>query len=302
MKKYYFLLALACILPFLTSCKKDDDDKKLDAPEMKTLALQDKALSISFKSAEAPYEEVVLTETGKAIITVRPQAEAPATRGLLLPDYIYGTYTVKGDVYTIYDDEGNFVCHLQMITGEDNLITSTKLFFSSSVSDAVTYVVEVVGKVSDSNLTQDLCRDWTIRYTHITLDGDVKASKVFEAPDASSFNAIIDYAKSKANFNEAIPSDMAITDIMFTQTGTFVILFKNGKIFVGTWKWKNEKEGELDYVWDGNQHIYSYESGKATFDLQTYKKVTYYTLTLSATIKDAGKTYNLSIAFNLEEK
>ena len=136
-----------------------------------------------------------------------------------------------------------------------------------------------------------------------TLDGAVKASKVFDAPDASSFNAIFEYAKSKApNLEAKLPEDMAITDVMFTQAGSFIILFKNGKIFVGNWNWKNEKTGELGYKWDGGEQIYNYESGKATFDVQTYKKVSYYTLTLSADVTDGGKDYSIKIAFNLQEK
>jgi len=299
MKKFYYLIVLAFALPFFASCHQDDNNSA-DTPEVKTLELQDKAITLTFDQADSPYQEVVLTETGKAIITVAARANTPATRALL-PEYIYGTYTVKGDIYTIYDENGMFVCHLQTIANDDSIAT-VKLYFNSSVSEGVTYAVEAIGKVSDSNLTQDLCRDWTIRYTHITLDGDAKASKVFEAPDAASFNAIFEYAKTKANINETLPEDMAITDIIFTQSGTFVILFKNGKIFVGNWNWKNEKTGELGYSWDGGEKIYTYESGKATFTVETYKKVSYYTLTLSASIADGGKTYNLSVAFNLEEK
>jgi len=305
MKKFYFCLALACILPFFSACQKDKEgDTK--APEVKTLKLQDKAINLTFKDKAAPFTDVVLTETGKAIISKAPAQEAPSTRALVyVPDYIYGTYEVEetGTVYTIYDEKGKIVCHLQLIKGDDGLITSTTLYFNSNVTEGVTYQVTVNGKVSDSNLTQDLCRDWTIRYTHITLDGAVKATKVFEAPDASSFNAFLDYAKEKAPQLKAdLPADMSITDIMFTQSGSFIILFKNGKIFVGNWNWKNEKAGELGYSWDGGEKIYNYESGKATFTVETYKKVSYYTLTLSASVTDGGKTYDIAIAFNLEEK
>ena len=298
MKKYYYFLTLACTLILFSSCKPNDDPTS-DAPELKTLTQQDEALTLTFKSANAPYEQVVLTETGKAILTVNPKTEAPATRAGLLPDYIFGHYKLNGDVYTIYTEDNQFVCSLQLIKTDD-VITSTKVFFSSSVSEGITYVVEAIGKVSDSNLTQDLCRNWNIRNS---ITGDVTATKVFEGTaEAASFNAIFDYAKTKAKFDETIPADMIITDIMLTQSGSFIVLFKNGKIFVGNWGWKNEKTGELSYSWDGDQKIYSNESGKATFDLQSYRKVTYYTLTLSATIADGGKTYNLSIAFNLEEK
>ena len=302
MKKYYFYLATACMLALFTACQKDDN-KTPEAPQVKTLELQDKALNLSFSDANSPYSEVVLTETGKAVLTKNSANEAPSTRATVyVPDYIYGTYTVTGNVYTIYDNKGMFVCHLQ-VNYTNDVITSTTIYLNSEINEGVTYAIQSMGKVSDSDLTQDLCRDWEIVHTHITLDGAVKASKVFDAPDASSFNAIFEYAKSKApNLEAKLPEDMAITDVMFTQAGSFIILFKNGKIFVGNWNWKNEKTGELGYKWDGGEQIYNYESGKATFDVQTYKKVSYYTLTLSADVTDGGKDYSIKIAFNLQEK
>jgi len=290
MKKIAFLLSIACILPLFTACKPDNEDTNVtDGPEVKTLELKDKALRLTFSDTKAPYTDVVLTETGKAVISLRPSAEAPATRALVyVPDYIYGTYTVKENIYTIYNSKGMFECHLQVNSAND-VITSTTIYLNSQVSEGVTYAVQAMGKVSDSDLTIDLCRNWNIVHTHITLDGAVKASKVFDAPDASSFNAILDYAKEKApQLKAELPADMAITDVMFTQ--------------VGNWGWKNEKTGEFSYSWDGDAKIYSYESGKATFTVETYKKVKYYTLTLSASVTDGGKTYNVSIAFNLEEK
>ena len=304
MKKFYFCLALACILPLFCGCQKEKEDTP-ETPEVKPLKLQDKAISISFKDESAPFTEIVLTETGKAILSKNPAQKAPATRAsIYVPEYIYGTYEVKGDVYTIYDDKDKFVCHLQLIKGTDGLITSTTIYLSSEDQDGVTYAVTTLGKVSESDLTIDLCRNWIIRNTHVTLDGAVKASKVFEGTEeAASFNAILAYAKEKAPQLEAeIPENMAITDVMFTQSGSFIILFKNGKIFVGNWSWKNEQTGELNYSWDGGEKIYEYESGKATFTVESYRRVSYFTLTLSASVQDGGKTYNITIAFNLEEK
>ncbi len=303
MKKVSILLAIACILPIFTACKHDDDNNLSDAPEVKTLELKDKALKLTFADTKAPYTDVVLTETGKAIISLRPESEPAATRAnIYVPDYIYGTYEVKENIYTIYDSNKRFVCHLQVNSAND-VITSTTIYLNSQVSEGVTYAVQALGKVSDSDLTIDLCRNWNIVHTHITIDGAVKASKVFDVPEAPCFNAILDYAKEKApQLKAELPADMVITDVMFTQTGSFIILFKNGKIFVGNWGWKNEKTGEFSYSWDGDEKIYSYESGKATFTVETYKKVKYYTLTLSASVIDGGKTYNVNIAFNLEEK
>lgn len=303
MKKFYFYLALTCILPIFCACEKDKDDNS-NAPEVKTLELEDKAISLTIKG-DAPFTSIVLTETGKAILEKAPEKQkAPATRpDIYIPEYIYGTYEVVGDVYTIWDNNNKFVCHLMLIKNDAGTITSTTIFLNSEVQEGTTYAVTQTTKVSDSNLTQDLCRNWNICYTHITLDGAVKATKVFEAPEASSFNAFLSYAKEKApQLKAELEEGMSITDIMFTQTGSFIVLFKNGKIFVGNWNWKNEKTGELGYSWNGGEKIYTYESGKATFTVETYKKVQYYTLTLSATVTDAGKDYNISIAFNLEEK
>ena len=305
MKKILFCLSLACILPIFCACNKGGgEDNDIQTPEMKTPELKEKAVSLSIKG-DAPFTDIILTETGKAIMAkALPEQSAPSTRAnTVIPEYIYGRYEVTGDVYTIYDDSNKFICHLQLLKNAEGTITSAKLFLNSNVDEGVTYAVEVVEKVSDSNLTQDLCRNWKICYTHITLDGAVKATKIFEAPDAASFNAIFAYAKEKAPQLDAnIPEKMNITDIMFTQTGSFIVLFENGKIFVGMWNWKNEKTGELNYAWDGDEKMFEYESGKATFTIETYKKVSYYTLTLSGSVTDAGKTYNATIAFNLEEK
>ena len=302
MKKYFIILTLTCILPLFCACEKDKDDNP-DTPELKTLDLQEKAVSLSIKG-DAPFTSIVLTETGKAILTKAVEKTmAPATRAeIYVPEYIYGRYVVTGDVYTIYDDNNRFVCHL-MLLRDEGVITSATIFLNSEVQEGTTYAVQQISNVSDSDLTQDLCRNWNIRYTHITLDGAVKATKVFEAPEASSFNAFLAYAKEKApQLDAELEEGMSITDIMFTQSGSFIVLFKNGKIFVGNWSWKNEKTGELSYSWEGGEKIYTYESGKATFTVETYKKEDFYTLTLSASVTDGGKTYNIAIAFNLEEK
>ena len=87
MKKILFCLSLACILPLICACNKGGgEDNDIQTPEMKTPELKEKAVSLSIKG-DAPFTDIILTETGKAIMAkALPEQSAPSTHALAFKD------------------------------------------------------------------------------------------------------------------------------------------------------------------------------------------------------------------------
>ena len=216
-------------------------------------------------------------------------------------------------MYTVYDNVGNVYCTLN--------ITPNAAGTATDVTIKIGDEEEVVAKAdaeekNEESMTNTLCRDWTIVYTDLQYEADFAAvGKIFGldkdyAPN--SLNDVLRYAKTQADIDEELEEGMAITDVIFTRSGSFILLFENGKCFVGGWQW-DQKVGYITYKWENEdmktifENENDYGDATAVFGTETLKKVTYYTLTLKSdniTNKKNGKDekYKVSITFFLREK
>ena len=311
MKKYlYFLSVLAAALAF-TACSSDGEDVGAPvAPTLSSSSIKNEPMTLKFKEG-SPIKKVVLSETQKAIITVATdkyeaapiQQNAPRRApGSGEDEYIVGSFKISGSTYTIYNEAGDEYCTL-VVVSKDGSKASVKVSLKAE-STVYEGEADVAEKIASDEITNILCREWTIATTRLRHKGGVTGVKQFEKPtdNPASLNDILTYAKSVATINEHFDDDMTITSIDFTSDGTFCIFFKNNKHYIGEWKWKDSGKGIIKYGWDNENMGNKFENGQATFDLRQYKKVGYYTLTLGADIQDGGNTYQVELSFYLNEK
>ncbi|MBQ6964866.1 MAG: hypothetical protein IJP82_04145 [Bacteroidaceae bacterium] len=304
MKKNILYAAMMGIALAFTACSSEGED--VGAPTTPTLnsaSLTNEALSLVFNNVEAPFEEIIFSETGKAIIGPIRAAFPESSRRLASSnagEYIVGTYTTANNTYTVMVD-GSEYCTLE-VASKTGTNTTVKIRLHGE-TDMSEYEAGIAQKVAADEATKTLCREWTVATTRLRHKNGVTAVKQFEDPaEAASLNAILEYAKTVASIDENFDDDMVITSIEFTANGSFCIFFKNGKHYIGKWSWVNSGDGSLKYIWNDANMGNKFENGQATFDVRQYKKVSYYTLTLGAEIVNKNKTYNVELSFYLKEK
>ena len=316
MKKYFFFLSMMAVGMAFTACSTDGDDVTVQnesatsssAPALSTISVE--PLTLKFTD-DAPFKEVTLTESHKAIITKRGVAAGAKTRAgeaeEVKDEYIVGSYTFDGikNIYTILDDKGEDYFTMEMKSKETGKKTTVKIhLMSGSEIEEFEGDAEVKEKVASDDVTKKLCREWKVVSTRIRHHDGVTAVKQFDDPaEAADLNAILDYAKTVATLNEELEKGTVITSIEFVGDGKFCFYFKNGNHYIGEWSWTDRSKGYIDYEWDseemGNKFM---KDGEAIFDVRTYKTVKYYVLTLAATIKEKDKTYQVELSFYLNEK
>lgn len=318
MKKKLFYLASILIGLAFAACSSDDGGINAPAPELSNSLLthtNDAMTLNNLNTIGAPFEEIVLTETGRAIIgpfTESANAKLRRIEGNSSPKYIVGKYTKTGAIYTVYNDEGSIYCTIEIISqAAQKANIKIKLMSGSEVEDEFDGEVPVSEKIAADNATVEICREWTVATTRLTHKGEVKGVMQFEKDkvyddgetyDPSSFNDILRYAKTVASIDEEFDDDMTITSIAFTDKGYFFIFFENGKHYVGKWYWTNKSKGYIKYDWNDDDMGNKFENGEGVFDIRQFQKKKYYTLTFGADIDCNGQKYKVELSFFLNEK
>lgn len=309
MKKKLFYLASICIGLAFAACSSDDGGSNPPDPTLTGALLThtDDAVTLKdLKSIGAPFEEIVLSETGRAIVgpISAPTSEGKRRVSSGGTKYIVGTYSVSGAVYTIYNPDGSVYCTLKFVTKEAKKATVKISLVSAAEGEAVEYDGEVAvsEKIAADAATQALCREWVISSARLRHTDGVTAVKHFETTaEAASLNAILDYAQSVASIDEKFDDDMSITSIEFTTDGTFIIFFKNKDNYIGKWEWVDKSKGYIKYVWNDEDMGNKFEDGEGVFDIRKFQKQSYYTLTFSAKV-ESTKTYKVELSFYMNEK
>lgn len=315
MKKKLFYLASICIGLAFAACSSDDGDGSSAPVQTLTdvlLTHQDEAITLSgLDDINAPFEEMVFTETGRVIIGPFTNggnaSNQRRTEGESSSKYIIGTYKTAGAVYTVYNDDGTVYCTVELISqnGKKANVKITLLGAAEFEGEA-----SVGEKIAADDVTKELCREWTIATTRLRHTDGVSAVMQFEKGkeykdgvkyDPSSLNDILAYAKTVAAINESFDEDMYITSIEFTTDGSFIIYFKNGKNYVGKWYWKDKAKGYIKYDWNDEDMGNKFENGEGIFSVQTFQKQKYRTLTFGAKVEE-DKTYKVELSFYLNEK
>lgn len=321
MKKQILYLASLCLAFAFTACSSDDGGTSAPPPVLTSTGVSEEALQLVLPN-DAPFTRAVFSETRRAILgpftskqaTKQRRAESTGAR------YLVGTYTTNGNVYTVYDEEGSEYCKVEIANKESGATTNVKIrLMSGAETEEIVFDGDAtVGDTENADaLTTAICREWTVATTRLSHRGDVKAAMQFEkgvqyedengAPtyyDPASLNDILRYAKSVATINEEFDEETVISSIEFTADGTFCIFFKNGKHYIGSWKWTDKANGYIHYEWDDEVNMGNkFEDHEAVFSIRQFQKKNYYTLTLGAEIDDeVGKIYQVELSFFLDEK
>ena len=314
MKKKLFYLASICIGLTFAACSSDDGGSNPPPPSLDNTLLTRINESITLNGLSdlgIPFENIILSETGKAIIGPFDQggnaSKLRRTEASSNPKYIVGTYTAKNNIYTVYKEKGiNPYCIIEVLSNTGTKANVKVTLMSATDIDATIFEgeVSVRQKVAADEVTTVLCREWTVASTRLRHTNGVIAAKHFENPEeAVSLNAILDYAKSVASIEEDFKENMTITGIEFTSDGSFCIFFKNQEHYVGKWAWADKSNGYISYVWEDEENMGNeFENGNAVFAITKFQQKNYYTLTLGSDIESGGDNYKVELTFFLNEK
>lgn len=313
MKKIFLFLSMLAIVMAFVACSTDGDDVTVtneppsssSAPALKSNLEE----AVTYRFHSGPFKEIAFTETRRAILTKRVSIASSKRRTESeKEEYIVGTYTYNGknNTYTIKDEEGKDYCTVEITNKATGKKVTAKIHMMNGdeIEDFEAEDTEIAEKVATDSITTKLCREWKVVNTRLRHKDGVTAVKQFDNPtEAASLNDILDYAKTVATITEDLEAGTTITSIEFTSDGKFCFFFENKNHYIGKWSWDNLSKGYINYEWNddemGNKFI---NGGQAIFDVRTYKKVKYYTLTLAAHIEESDKNYNVELSFYLKEK
>lgn len=283
------LLAMMLLLGGITfvSCSSDDDDNggDVDSP-----AYSEYAAKYQIQTGNADYSSVEFTESGNYVITKRyyysssallhklnqklspnsrlagfiPKANAQ-TRGSESP-ILFGTYTI--------DSNGDYVLagFGKVRVTKDGSGNSYSLEFIINGGGTVTYTATQLNQNLNSDQSNRLCRTWDISAMQIVakLNGQTLMDIY-----ADSYEDLYKQAEewAKKNDEDYDPSDWEYEEeyepvqVIFTKTGTYMVVYSDQSLAVSTWKWTNSSENTIMYSWD-NSFDEDYESGYVTVEFK----------------------------------
>lgn len=260
MKKLFFaLIALLATAPIaLTSCNNDDEENG-EKPSVTLTTPPHKADAAKFTlktplkipGKDMKVERIELSESGHYFITYTKASSGAKTRGDGDSEYLKGLYKKIGGGFELIDFG-------TILLESDDVMVITPTGGSGL---SVSYVKG--SKTTTSEMTDYLCRTWTVTKTQLRFKVN-GATVGREFQGACNMNEIIDYAKENgAKIKDDLKPNTIITSITFTDSGSFIIDYKNGKFDVGTWNWANISSGGINYKWDSADMGYSIEIGQA---------------------------------------
>ena len=224
-KFFAFAGTLLITVAGLTSCNKDnpkDGDKMLGKYEI--------------KDASSPIKSIELTSAGEYIVTKNP-AVTKAGDDLDLNDvWAYGNFTFVNGAYVL-QGFGQVVINL---LGD----SKAEVTIDSGGWDPFTVNASIASTVKETKINKALCRHWVFDKTHFSLAyNDV--SFEFELAGCNFSKWLQNYGDQNANEN----LDEECTGLIFTESGTYAVVYDNGKINVGSWSWENSEDGSLKCEW-----------------------------------------------------
>ena len=229
MKARKFLALASAILiaiAGLTSCNKDnpkDGDRMLGKYEI--------------KDASSPIKSIELTSDGEYIVTKNP-AVTKADENLDLDDvWVYGNFTFVNGAYVL-QGFGQVIINL---LGD----SKAELSIDSGGWDPFTVDASIASTVQKTKINKSLCRHWVFEKTHFSLAYNDISFINFELAGCNFSRWLQDSGDQNANEN----LDEECTGLIFTESGTYAVVYDNGKINVGSWSWENSEDGSLKCEW-----------------------------------------------------
>ena len=230
-------LALAGALLFsiagLTSCNKDDAGKDADKAFGK----------YEITDASSPIQCIELTREGEYIVTKNP-AKTKSEGDLDLNDvWAYGKFTFVDGAYVL---QGFGKIVIDLLSGG-----AAEILIDSGGWDPFTVHANLASTVQETTINRSLCRHWDFKKTYFSLSfSDLPYLDFsFELPGC-------DFSKwfEKTGDEEGEQDlEKECKGLIFTESGTYAVLFDNGKVNVGSWAWDNSEDGSLKCEWS-NQY------------------------------------------------
>ena len=224
-----FTLASALLIAIigLTSCDKDNTGKNADR----------KLGKYEIKDASSPIKSIELTSGGEYIVTKNPAA-TKADGNLDLNDvWAYGNFTFVNGAYVL-QGFGQVVINL---IGD----SEARLTIDSGGLDPFTVEADITSTVQETKLNKSLCRHWVFDKTHFSLTYNEITFLDFELAGCDFSRWFQDTGDQENNEN----LDEECTGLIFTESGTYAVVYDNGKINVGSWSWENSEDGSLKCEW-----------------------------------------------------
>ena len=210
----------------LTSCNKDnpkDGDRMLGKYEI--------------NDAKSPIKSIELTSAGEYIVTKNP-AVTKAGEDLDLDDvWVYGNFTFVNGAYVL---QGFGKIVIDLLRGG-----AAEIFIDSGGWDPFTVNASLASTVQETKINKNLCRHWVFERTHFSLAYNDISFLNFELAGCNFSRWLQDSGDQNANEN----LDEECTGLIFTESGTYAVVYGDGKINVGSWAWENSEDGSLKCEW-----------------------------------------------------
>ena len=210
-----------------TSCNKDNPEKDGDRMLGK----------YEIQDAKSPVKSIELTSDGEYIVTKNP-AVTKAGEDLDLDDvWVYGNFTFVNGAYVL-QGFGQVIINL---LGD----SKAEVSIDSGGWDPFTVNASIAATVKETKINKNLCRHWVFEKTHFSLAYNDISFLNFELAGCNFSRWLQDSGDQNANEN----LDEECTGLIFTESGTYAVIYDNGKINVGSWSWENSEDGSLKCEW-----------------------------------------------------
>lgn len=210
-----------------TSCNKDNPEKDGDRMLGK----------YEIQDAKSPVKSIELTSDGEYIVTKNP-AVTKAGEDLDLDDvWVYGNFTFVNGAYVL-QGFGQVIINL---LGD----SKAEVSIDSGGWDPFTVNASIASTVKETKINKNLCRHWVFEKTHFSLAYNDISFLNFELAGCNFSRWLQDSGDQNANEN----LDEECTGLIFTESGTYAVVYGNGKINVGSWAWENSEDGSLKCEW-----------------------------------------------------
>ncbi len=289
MKKYFYLMALAIVPMFFTSCGDDEADGPSQVVMSQPTYYQDAALYNISDNTPVPLDgqsvrlhSIELTESGKYLIAYEPVTLSAPTRSIATVLYYLGNFHKDGATIVL-DGFGN----IKINAGNGSNVSMTLNLGGNDIEISA----QKAATMNASILTDNLCRTWKIKTYRIrtTVDGITLSSQNFEAP--CDLNKLIQVAEDRGiHITNDLGNKNVIDGIFFSRAGTFQINYQSTSAKdVGKWNWTSQDEanntGKIGYKWNDDGMGNSFLAGEAK---AVFKNNTTCELSLKAKIDNSN--------------
>lgn len=280
MKKALLFCAAVAALVLSASCNKTGSDNKTDNKAVVLPAAQYTESAKKLLLNNSSILSIEFTESGRYII--RNQV-AKADENV---EFIRGTYTVNGSVYTL--------SNYGTVTVSGNQVTIEKTDgekVEASYTEAPTYPA--------NDFYTTIARAWKVDKTDISVSFDGKSS-VGVVKNGCDIPAILKELEQKANvdINDENMAGYVVKEVNFTMAKTIEIAFTGKPSVAGTISLS--ENGEFGYELSGANGLQVF-TGKANgiINLNPGLGANQIMMTLDAEVSSNNKTYNGKVNFIL---